>query len=248
MRITLTFDNGPTAEATPTVLDTLAQHGAHAVFFVVGRRIEDPALRDLAARAKAEGHLIGNHTYSHARQFGDMAAPADSIDEIDRTQALLGDLAGPERLFRPYGRGGTLDHRLLNRVAVDHLRAGKFTMALWTCVPRDWEDPDGWPDRALAECAASPWPVVVLHDLPTGAMAHLDQFLGALRDQGAELRTDFPADSTPMLRGRLIGDINMLSSPGVLAAHQDQAAGRFTLGKPAKYLTWRAFFGCGDRI
>ncbi len=214
MRITLTFDNGPTAEATPMVLDTLARHGAHAVFFVVGRRIEDRALRDLTARAKSEGHLVGNHTYSHARQFGEMAAPADAVDEIARTQTLLGDLAGPERLFRPYGRGGTLDHRLLNHVAVEHLKAQSYTMALWSCVPRDWEDPDGWSARALAECAAGPWPVVVLHDLPTGAMAHLDQFLSALCDRGAELRTDFPSDSTPILLGRQIADISALITPG----------------------------------
>lgn len=214
MRITLTFDNGPTAETTPMVLDTLAKHAARAVFFVVGRRIEDPGLRDLAVRARDEGHLVGNHTYSHARQFGDMAAPIDAVDEIDRTQTLLGDLAGPERFFRPYGRGGTLDRRLLNGVAVEHLKAQAFTMALWTCVPRDWEDPDGWQGRALAECAASPWPVVVLHDLPTGAMAHLDQFLGALADRGVELRTDFPEHTTPILRGRQIGDISALTNPG----------------------------------
>jgi len=212
MRITLTFDNGPTAETTPMVLDTLARHAARAVFFVVGRRIQDPAGWRLAARARREGHLVGNHTYSHARQFGDMETPADAIDEIETTQTLLGDLAGPEKLFRPYGRGGSLDRRLLSGVAVDHLKARRFTMALWTCVPRDWEDPDGWLDRALSECAISPWPVVVLHDLPTGAMAHLDRFLSVLADQGAELRTDFPQDSTPIYRGRQIGDVRALAT------------------------------------
>jgi len=213
MRITLTFDNGPTAETTPMVLDTLEQHAARAVFFVLGRRIQHPALRDLAVRAKGDGHIVGNHTYFHARQFGEMETPDDAVDEIASTQALLGDLAGPERLFRPYGRGGALDRQLLNGVAIDHLKAQDFTMALWTCVPRDWEDPDGWVERALAECAADPWPVVVLHDLPTGAMAHLNEFLGALSGLGAELRTDFPPDSTPILRGRQIGDLSALTAP-----------------------------------
>ena len=212
MRITLTFDNGPTAETTPMVLATLERRAVHAVFFVVGRRIEHRTLRDLAVRAKGEGHIVGNHTYSHAHQFGDMAAPADAVDEIASTQALLGDLAGPERLFRPYGRGGALDRRLLNGVAIDHLKAQDFTMALWTSVPRDWEDPDGWVERALAECAADPWPVVVLHDLPTGAMAHLDRFLGALTEFGAELRTDFPPETTPIFRGRQIGDLSAFTS------------------------------------
>jgi peptidoglycan/xylan/chitin deacetylase (PgdA/CDA1 family) len=212
MRITLTFDNGPTAETTPMVLDTLAHHAAQAVFFVLGRHLQKPSLRELAARAKGEGHLVGNHTYFHAQQFGEMTTPADAVDEINRTQTLLGDLAGPEPLFRPYGRGGSLDRSLLNAAAVDHLKAQKFTMALWTCVPRDWEDPDGWSARALAECEGNPWPVVVLHDLPTGAMAHLDRFLGALSDIGAELRTDFPEETTPILRGSQIGDLTALTT------------------------------------
>jgi peptidoglycan/xylan/chitin deacetylase (PgdA/CDA1 family) len=212
MRITLTFDNGPSAETTPMVLDTLAAHSARAVFFVLGKRIRHPALRDLAVRARDAGHLVGNHTYNHATQFGDMEAPADAIREIDDTQALLGDLAGPEKLFRPYGRGGALDRRLLSAAAIDHLQARAFTMALWTSVPRDWEDADGWADRALNECAARPWSVVVLHDLPTGAMAHLDRFLGALSDRGAELRTDFPADATPIRLGRQIGDVSAFTA------------------------------------
>src|SRR5476651_2714423 len=128
MRITLTFDNGPTAETTPFVLDTLKRRAACAVFFVLGRRIRNPALRELAARAKGEGHVVGNHTYSHARQFGDMETPSDAVSEIVDTQTMLGDLSGPERLFRPYGRGGTLDRRLLNAAAIDHLKAEAFTM------------------------------------------------------------------------------------------------------------------------
>ena len=48
--------------------------------------------------------------------------------EIDLTQELLGDLAHPDRLFRPFGGGGNLDERLLNDAAVDHLVAGGYTV------------------------------------------------------------------------------------------------------------------------
>jgi len=212
MRVTLTFDNGPSSETTPLVLDTLTRREARAVFFVVGRNLEKPAHRDLARRARDEGHRIGNHTWSHAIQFGDVA-PAEAVEEISRTQDLIGDLAGEELLFRPYGRGGALDSWLLNPAAIDHLEANAYTMALWTSVPRDWEDPEGWAARALADCAAQAWPVVVLHDLPTGAMAGLDRFLGALADLGAELRQDFPPDVTPILRGRRVGDLAGLTTP-----------------------------------
>jgi len=212
MRVTLTFDNGPTPEATPQVLATLRRRGTPAVFFVLGRHIADPASRDLAARSRADGHLIGNHTYFHGTQFGDMADPADAVAEIMRTQALIGELAGEERLFRPSGGGGVINDRLLNPVAVEHLEAERYTLALWSSVPRDWEDPDGWVERALADCGSKPWSVVVLHDLPTGAMSHLDRFLAALVDLGAEFRQDFPVETTPILRGRRVGDIASLTA------------------------------------
>jgi peptidoglycan/xylan/chitin deacetylase (PgdA/CDA1 family) len=212
MRVTLTFDNGPTPEATPPVLETLRRRGTPAVFFVLGRHIADPARRDLAAGARAEGHLIGNHTYFHETQFGDMTAPMDAVAEITRTQALIGGLAGEERLFRPSGGGGVINDRLLNPMAVEHLEAERYTLALWSSVPRDWEDPDGWVERALADCRSKPWSVVVLHDLPTGAMNHLDRFLAALVELGAEFRQDFPIETTPILRGRRLGDLASLTA------------------------------------
>ena len=65
VRITLTFDNGPTPGVTDDVLDVLAGRDVPATFFVVGNRLREPAGRALAERAKAEGHRIGNHAHPH---------------------------------------------------------------------------------------------------------------------------------------------------------------------------------------
>jgi len=63
-RIALTFDDGPHPEATPRILDILREHRVPAAFFVVG---DHGAVHgDLIRRAHAEGHLIGNHSMSHA--------------------------------------------------------------------------------------------------------------------------------------------------------------------------------------
>jgi peptidoglycan/xylan/chitin deacetylase (PgdA/CDA1 family) len=59
----LTFDDGPDAEHTPAVLARLATFGVRAAFFLVGKRISDPALVERIAGA---GHLLGNHTFAHA--------------------------------------------------------------------------------------------------------------------------------------------------------------------------------------
>lgn len=61
----LTFDDGPVPSVTPWVLDTLAEHGAKATFFCIGRNCE--LHPELFARIRQEGHAVGNHTYDHIR-------------------------------------------------------------------------------------------------------------------------------------------------------------------------------------
>src|SRR5262249_35135806 len=61
--VALTFDDGPDPEYTPRVLDILRRERVPAAFFVVGSRAE--AYPDLIRRIYAEGHVLGNHTYSH---------------------------------------------------------------------------------------------------------------------------------------------------------------------------------------
>jgi peptidoglycan/xylan/chitin deacetylase (PgdA/CDA1 family) len=200
--VTLSFDNGPEPDATPLVLDVLRRRGILATFFVIGAKLVDPARRALARRAQAEGHWIGNHTWSHGAPLGTRRDPGHAEAEIARTEAVIGALAHPDRLFRPVGGGGRLGPHLLSAEARDHLVAQRYTVVTWSAVPGDWRDADGWPDRALRQCLDEPRPLLVLHDLPGGAMRHLDRFLGRLLDAGASFRQDFPDHCVPMRRGQ----------------------------------------------
>ncbi len=202
--LTLSFDNGPEPDVTPGVLDCLARRGLHATFFVVGEKLQDG--RALAERAAAEGHWIGNHTWTHSVPLG--ARESDDLWEVTRTQDALGPLAHPARWFRPFGGGGNLDRRLLNPAVVDLLQRERFSCVLWNAIPRDWADPDGWVETALAQCEASPWTLIVLHDLPTGAMRHLDRFLDAVEARGVRFRQDFPPDCVPIREGRIVRPID----------------------------------------
>jgi len=199
--ICLTFDNGPEPEVTPSVLDTLARRGLQTTFFVIGEKVRDPARRALSERARGEGHQVGNHTLTHGVSLGRRGG-ADSVREIAETDALLGDLREPNRLFRPNGGGGLLGSHLLNASAARYLEAGGHTVVLWNAVPRDFEDPDGWPERAFRLHASATAPVMmVLHDLPNGAMKHLDRVLGTWQDQGVRFLTTPPEECVPMRAG-----------------------------------------------
>ena len=207
MKVTLTFDNGPWPGVTERVLDTLRGRQVRSTFFVVGTQLRKA--RDLTERAASEGHWVGNHTMTHSVTFGE---GADPVAEVAEAEELIGELAHREKWFRPYGRGGILDDQLLSADAITHLKDNGYSCVLWNSVPRDWEDPDAWIDRALADVQANDWTVVVLHDLPTGAMRRLPKFLDALDAIDAEVVQDFPDACVPIRRGEVIGDLSRLAS------------------------------------
>jgi peptidoglycan/xylan/chitin deacetylase (PgdA/CDA1 family) len=213
--LTLTFDNGPTPGITERVLDVLAAHGIKTTFFVIGHKLAaSPEARRGTERAHAEGHWIGNHTFTHSKPLGEIADPAQAVAEITRTNAEIGVLAHPDRLFRPYGGGGKIGPWLLSRAALDHVTATGQTIVLWNAVPHDWDDPEGWVERALEQIEAAPRPLLVLHDIEGACLKHLDRFVGLCLDRGVTFHQDFTPDCVPLRRGIIVGDIApLVSSP-----------------------------------
>lgn len=197
-RITLSFDNGPHPEITDKVLDILARRGVKTTFFVIGKNLQ--AARAPAERAVAEGHWLGNHTWSHSYPFREKGDSEFVQEEIERAQQQLGTLAHPSRLFRPYGRAGRLD-AVFNTTAVEHLSAGAYTCILWNTVPGDWKRQEDWPSVALEQISTMDWPLMVLHDIHPVAMQQLDRFIGNLQDLGYSFDQDFPADCIAMKKG-----------------------------------------------
>jgi len=132
--VVLTFDDGPDLLGTPQVLAELDRRGLKGIFFVTGRnlvgnRLEDLARRDLVRKLAAHGHLVGNHTLSHANlcQLPDMTA------ELDGNAEIIAQTTGVyPHLFRsPYGaRCRRLDEAL---VARDLVSVG------WNMDPQEWK-------------------------------------------------------------------------------------------------------------
>jgi peptidoglycan/xylan/chitin deacetylase (PgdA/CDA1 family) len=205
-RLSLTFDNGPTPGVTDEVLDLLAERGVRATFFVVGQRLDVPAGRCLAERAVAEGHWVGNHGLTHTMPLGQLDDEAGRR-EIDETQRRLAGLEHPDRLFRPFATGGAIDERLLSAGAIDHLVEDRYTCVLWNSVPHDWDEPDRWVDRALADVDRQEHTVVVVHDVDTEAMRHLSTFLDRLGAAAVEIVQPFADDCVPIRRGVKTGTL-----------------------------------------
>jgi peptidoglycan-N-acetylglucosamine deacetylase len=149
--LALTFDDGPSPQ-TPAILDLLAEHDAKGTFFVLGESIE--GREEILARTAAEGHEVGNHTYSH-RHAMDLD-DAELAHDIARCQRLL---AGVDpRAFRPpYGE----DALRCSRVAAER---GLPTTALWSIDPVDYLERDAATISRVIVDQAAPGAIVDLHD------------------------------------------------------------------------------------
>lgn len=209
-RVTLTFDNGPDPAVTPRVLDILRERGLFAHFFVLGKHVATEEGRRLVERAVREGHLVGNHSFTHEIPLGNDTRP-DAVEvEIAATDALLSPIVPGEKRFRPFGGGGVKGPHLFRRDAIDHLVAQEYTVVLWNSVPRDWEDPVGWVVRALSDVARNDHTVVVLHDIPNACLDGLPAFLDEALARDWHFTLDLPEEQTPILHGEIIGEIGPL--------------------------------------
>ena len=151
-KIALTFDDGP-GEETPAILDLLRQAGVRATFFLCGHNVE--RFPDHARRIAAEGHEIGNHTYSHPYFPG--RTPGKIAYEIERAQQVIASHTGHRpTLFRPpYGLRW---FGLFPILAEKHM-----TAVMWSVNGKDWKLPASRiADRVLQ--GAQPGSVILLHD------------------------------------------------------------------------------------
>ena len=83
--IAITFDDGPDIKTTPILLDGLKKRGIKATFFIIGENAEK--YPEIIKRMSDEGHLIGNHTYSHINL--QKISKSDAVSEITKTNAII---------------------------------------------------------------------------------------------------------------------------------------------------------------
>ncbi|MDR0954762.1 MAG: polysaccharide deacetylase family protein [Rikenellaceae bacterium] len=117
----LTFDDGPTPEITPWVLDQLREYGFKATFFCLGKNVEQHP--EIFQRILDEGHAVGNHTYSH--QKGWEMKTWRYIEDVD----FADDLIHSNLVRPPYGRIKPAQARRLSE---------RYRIVLWSVLSRDY--------------------------------------------------------------------------------------------------------------
>ena len=147
-KVYLTFDDGPTPGVTEWILDELAKRGARATFFCLGKNAEQ--YPDLHDRIIAEGHRVGNHTYSH--QKGWEMSLERYVEDVDfGNQFLRTDLFRP-----PYGRIKPSQARVLSE---------RYHLIMWDIISRDYSQLVS-PRKCLRNVTKylQPGSIVVFHD------------------------------------------------------------------------------------
>lgn len=169
--IAITFDDGPHPVYTEKLLDGLKERGVHATFFVTG---ENAALHpDLIKRISEEGHLIGNHTYSHIQLT---AANREQFrQELIDTNNVIIDITGKEVMYvrPPYGTWDKSFETELNMFPV-----------LWTVDPLDWcsDNADCIADKVVRNTKEND--IILMHDYYESSVTAALQAIDQLQAQG----------------------------------------------------------------
>lgn len=175
-KIALTFDDGPHPYYTEQLLDGLKERGVCATFFVTGEHAQ--LHPDIIERMSKEGHLIGNHTYSHIQlQKGNR----DTFkEEIMKTNEIISSITGEEVLFvrPPYGTWDKKFDTELNMFPV-----------LWTIDPLDWCSTDAGRVARAVLSKVEENSIILMHDSYDSTVAATFQVIDELQKTGYEFVT-----------------------------------------------------------
>lgn len=183
-KIALTFDDGPSHPYTGRLLDILESRNVRATFFVCGKEVQQHP--DIVRRIHSEGHMIGNHSWSHSYLY--FMSRGKVAKEIDCTQSAIYQVTGyTPTLFRPPygGRWFGLYHVLRER---------GMSLIQWSVDGEDWKLNANAIVTAVS-ASLSPGAVILLHDGRQKPGGYLQTLLG--KNTRAAHPNDRPTAAAP---------------------------------------------------
>ena len=175
-RVAITFDDGPHPTDTPLLLDGLKERKVKATFFLIGENI--PGREEIVRRMAEEGHLIGNHTYSHVKLSGmDLEA---ACAEIRKTSELIQEITGkPAEYIRP--PFGEWDKGLECELSL-------FPV-LWTVDTLDWTTENVSDVVRRGTEKVKDGDVILLHDCYASSVTAALEIIDILKSRGFQFVT-----------------------------------------------------------
>ncbi|RKD31444.1 polysaccharide deacetylase family protein [Lacrimispora algidixylanolytica] len=161
-QIALTFDDGPHSVYTSRLLDGLRQRGVHATFFLLGENVIGK--EDIVKQMQEDGHLIGNHGYSHVQMSKESVNTA--CEQIEKNNEQIEKITGvrPQYLRPPYGAWTAELECTTN-----------MTVVLWNKDPLDWKTQSSKKVVRNIIKHVEPGDVILMHDVyPTSVEAALE--------------------------------------------------------------------------
>lgn len=186
-QVVLSFDDGPDPVWTPLILDILKTEGVKAVFFVLGSQAaENP---ELIRRIVAEGHELGNHSYSHPDLS--KATEQRTVFELNANQRILEGIAGISTLlFRPPYHSDSYPQSLAEFLSLAKARELGYLTVAESVDSEDWNEPT--PDSVFKRVKAhrAEGNIVLLHDGGgdrSATVAALPRIIHYLRNRGDQI-------------------------------------------------------------
>ena len=178
--IAMTFDDGPSPETTPRLLDILKQRNIKATFFMIGQNAERNP--EIVKRILADGHEIGNHSWTHPQLA---KLPDDRVtEEITKTQNAITNASGytPKLLRPPYGSiTGRQKEWIENQFGL--------SVILWSVDPFDWKRPGASVIQQRILAGARPGAIILSHDIHKQTVDSMPATLDALAAKGFKFVT-----------------------------------------------------------
>ena len=174
--VALTFDDGPNPTTTNQALDTLSKYGIKATFFVLGKNVSGN--EEILKRMKADGHVIGNHSWSHP------VLSKLSLDEAkkqitDTEDALTKVLGSSSKLMRPpYGA-----------ITDDIRNSLDLSFIMWDVDSLDWKSKNETAILTEIQREVKNGSIILMHDIHVETVNALPKVIDYLKEQGYEFVT-----------------------------------------------------------
>ena len=177
-KIALTFDDGPNIKYTPMLLDGLKERGIKATFFLIGANTEQEESKKIVKRMYEEGHLIGNHTYTHCNLS--KLETGEAKKELEQTDTVIEKITGKQPVFvrAPYGELPVDSEQDLSRIYIG-----------WTVDPLDWMTEDAGAVVKTVVEEINPGDVILLHDCYPSSVQAAIRIVDLLQGKGYEFVT-----------------------------------------------------------